>query len=236
MRGQDTGRNLPVWKTLVCPHRQRLWKNSSSLSWVPHVVFEEGGVEAVFALLPCWSVERIWFLRWGFTYAVLAQPLGSRQWGLWLAAPFPSGMCCCLSRAAMGAGMARGTVQEKEQQCFFRWPVPGTAMMKAAGWPMAVSFSSLPHLLRQRWQKHTVWRRHMQGAESPAQPKSRTWRLGSARAAHGGSLPVTFLTNLTWWWRVVLSLLWSDPCWDKKTEVLHLVRNFSPSSPKGNQG
>lgn len=88
VRGQVTGRNLSVWQRSVCPHKQRLWKTSSILSWMPHVMFEKGGVEAVMALFVCWSVERLWFLHWD-TCAVLAQPLWSLQWDLWLAAPFP---------------------------------------------------------------------------------------------------------------------------------------------------
>lgn len=136
MGGQVTGGNLPVWQRLVCPHKQRLWKTSSILSWMPHVAFEKGGEEDVMVLLPCWSVERIWFLH--LCCSGTATEISSV--GFVVCSPFPPGNVLLPQQRHSSHGDRHGrmTVQEKEQQCSLRWPEPGSAVMKAAGWSMSL--------------------------------------------------------------------------------------------------
>lgn len=72
------------------------------------------------------------------------------------------------SAAASGeAGRPRGQAWQEEQrpQPFVRRPAPWPHSDEAAGRSMATYFSSLPHLLRQRRQKHAVPHERVEGAE-----------------------------------------------------------------------
>lgn len=69
--------------------------------------------------------------------------------------------------ASGGAGWPWGQAWQEEQrpQPFVRRPGPWPCGVEAAGRSMATYFSSLPHLPRQRRQKHGVPRERVEGAE-----------------------------------------------------------------------
>lgn len=178
MRGQVSGRNLPVWQRLVRPHTsQRLWKTSSILSWVPHVVFEKGGVEAVIALLPCWCVERI-NLCPEIHFCCSGPAAGISSVGFVVCSPSPFGNVLLPPQRQSHLGGRRGTGLCAPFEVTWAWP----CCDESCRLTHASVLQLTPHLPRQ---KATVCCRHMQGAESSAQPKSRAWTLGSAHGAHG---------------------------------------------------
>lgn len=126
-------------------------------------MFEKGVVAAEMASLPCW------FCREALIFCTEETLVLSRRWhcglfsGIHGLQPLSTqeGAAASLSRSRVAAGA--GT--EEEQQHLVRRPAPWPCSDEAAGGSMATYFSSLPHLPRQRWQKHAIPCEHVEGAE-----------------------------------------------------------------------